>query len=543
MPMNEEDQVRRELEHGQTYLGIELGSTRIKATLIDSGFHTIADGSADWQNQLVDGIWTYSLESVWENLQKCVASLVADVWGRYGVRLSSVGAMGVSAMMHGYMAFNKNEELLVPFRTWRNTITEEAAKQLTDLFCYNIPQRWCIAHLYQAMLNGESHVPQIDYLTTLAGYIHWRLTGKRVIGVGDASGIFPIDSASCNYDAGMTQQFDSLAAEKGYPLRLADILPKVLTAGQSAGRLTQAGAKLLDPTGTLQAGIPFCPPEGDAGTGMVATNSVKQRTGNVSAGTSVFAMVVLEKPLQKVYPEIDLVTTPVGESVAMVHCNNCTGDIDAWVSLFREFAECANIPLNKRQAYDLLYNQALKGDTDCGGMVSFNYFSGEPITGFDEGRPLLARCPDANWSLANFMRAQLYSACATLRLGMDILFSKENVHVDSITGHGGFFKTVNVGQRVMSAALNTPITVLATAGEGGPWGMAVLASFLQKKRDGQTLSEYLDSCVFQNSKKSKVLPDAEDVHGFNRYLQTYKNCLCVEKTAVQQLDKKASDLI
>ncbi|MBW7571868.1 FGGY-family carbohydrate kinase [Caproiciproducens sp. AGMB10547] len=537
MLMNEIDQIRQELECGQTCLGIELGSTRIKATLIDSSFHTIADGNQDWQNQLVDGIWTYSLDSVWENLQKCVASLMEDVWSKYGIRLRNVGAIGISAMMHGYMAFNKSGELLVPFRTWRNTITDEAAKKLTDLFSFNIPQRWCIAHLYQAMLNGEPHVTQIDYLTTLAGYIHWQLTGSRVIGVGDASGIFPIDSSACDYNAGMEQQFNSIAAEKGYPWKLTDILPKVLTAGQDAGKLTQAGANLLDPTGTLRAGIPFCPPEGDAGTGMVATNSIKKRTGNVSAGTSIFAMVVLENALQKVYPEIDLVTTPVGEAVAMVHCNNCTSDIDAWVKLFLEFAAIADVPISKRRAYDLLYNQALKGDTDCGGLVSFNYFSGEPITGFDEGRPLLARFPDADWSLANFMRAQLYSACATLRLGMDILFSKENVHIESITGHGGFFKTQCVGQRIMAAALNTPITLLETAGEGGPWGMAVLAAFLLKKRKDESLSEYLDFCVFQNSEKNTVPPDTEEVRGFNRFLQAYKNCLPVEKEAVLRLSR------
>lgn len=533
--MDEKEQIIRELEGRQTCLGIELGSTRIKATLIDRHFHTIAEGSQDWQNQLVDGMWTYSLESIWKNLQKCFANLMSDVWNRYDRKLVSVGAIGISAMMHGYMVFNKKEELMVPFRTWRNTITDEAAKQLTSLFGYNIPQRWCIAHLYQAMLNGESHVPQIDYLTTLAGYIHWRLTGSRVIGVGDASGMFPIDSSTCNYYAKMTRQFDSLVSEKGYSWRLQDILPTVLTAGQKAGMLTPEGAKLLDPTGTLLSGIPFCPPEGDAGTGMVATDSVKKRTGNISAGTSVFGMVVLEKALKNVYPEIDLVTTPAGESVAMVHCNNCTCDIDAWVALFREFAESAGKPISKHDTYDLLYNQALKGDTNCGGVISFNYLSGEPIAGLDEGRPLLVRRPDANWSLANLMRAQLYSACATLRLGMDILFSKENVRIEGITGHGGFFKTPGVGQRIMSAALNTPVTVLETAGEGGPWGMAVLAAFCLGRGENESLSEYLDSRVFQNSEKNTVLPDAEDVRGFNQFLQVYKNCLSIEKAAVLQL--------
>lgn len=533
--MTEKDRIKSELERGETCLGIELGSTRIKAALIDSTFHVIASGSQDWKNQLADGLWTYSLESIWENLRKCYADLSSDVINKYGVRLVSVGSMGISAMMHGYMVFDKNGKQLVPFRTWRNTTTGKAAKQLTEAFGHNIPERWSIAHLYQAILNAESHVKDIDYLTTLAGYIHWKLTGRKVVGIGDASGIFPIDGSARNYNAEMVQKFNTLVSDKQYPWTLGNIMPKVLSAGESAGELTQAGAKLLDPTGTLKAGIPFCPPEGDAGTGMVATNSIKRRTGNISAGTSVFAMVVLEKALKKVYPEIDIVTTPDGEDVAMVHCNNCTGDIDAWVSLFLEFAASSGMPMEKAKCYDLLYNLALNGDTDCGGMASCNYFSGEPITGFDKGRPLFVRRPDAHWSLANLMRTNLYSACATLRLGMDILFLEENVSVDSITGHGGFFKTQFVGQRVMSTALNKPITVQKTAGEGGPWGMAVLAAFMHKNSAGKTLGEYLDTEVFKGGEKNTVFPDGDDVKGFNTYLEMYKNCLLAEKTAVSHI--------
>jgi len=520
---------------GETYLGIEFGSTRIKAVLIDRAHRPIASGSHVWENKLENGIWTYALDDVWAGLQDCYAKLSNNVLSQYGVRLTTVGAMGVSAMMHGYLAFGADDRPLAEFRTWRNTITGEAAKKLSALFSFNIPQRWSIAHLYQAMLNGEEHVKDIVFLTTLAGYIHWQLTGKKVIGIGDGSGMFPIDSAAKQFDGEMIAAFGAEADGFGMPWTLPGILPQILSAGEPAGTLSESGAKLVDPSGALQPGIPFCPPEGDAGTGMVATNSVKQRTGNVSAGTSVFAMAVLEKPLTKYYPEIDMVTTPSGDPVAMVHCNNCTSDIDAWIRLFGEAAETLGAKFDEPTLYRTLYQTALKGDAACDGMLSFNYLSGESITGFDEGRPLFLRAPDAPFTLANFMRTHLYSACATLRIGMEILSKEEHVTLDAMTGHGGFFKARGAGQTVMAAALDTPVTVMETAGEGGPWGMAILAAYLVNRDGGQSLDAYLSDSVFQSAESVQVSAAAAEVQGFASFLERYRRCLPVERSAVETL--------
>ncbi len=520
---------------GNTFLGIELGSTRIKAVLIDADHTPVASGSYAWENQFVDHIWTYSMDDVWNGLRACYADLKRDVWERYGVTLSRTGAMGISAMMHGYLAFGETGELLVPFRTWRNTMTKEASERLTELFSFNIPQRWSIAHLYQSILNGEAHVPDIRYLTTLAGYIHWKLTGKRVLGVGDASGMFPVDTATRRFDERMLAQFDGLAAAKRYPWRIGNLLPEVLTAGERAGVLTAEGARLLDPSGELLPGVPLCPPEGDAGTGMVATNGVLPRTGNISAGTSVFAMAVLERPLSRVYPEIDLVATPVGDPVAMVHCNNCTSDIDAWIGLMKEAAELFGAQPSPDGLFSALYQKALEGDPDCGGMLVCNYLSGEHITGFAEGRPFVVRGPDSRFSLANLMRAHLYTALGALRIGMDILFRREDVRLDRITGHGGFFKTEGVGQRIVAAALHTPITVLKTAGEGGPWGMALLAAFLVGRRADESLGAYLADGVFRAADGSTAAPDAADEAGFEQFLERYRKGLAIERAAVEAL--------
>ena len=473
----------------KTALGIEFGSTRIKAVLIGPEHTPLAQGDYTWENQLHNGIWTYPLEQVWQGLQSAYAALAADVQQKYGCTLTKVGCIGISAMMHGYLAFDANGELLVPFRTWRNTITGAAAEELTAAFGFNIPQRWSIAHLYQAMLNKEEHLSKLDFFTTLAGYVHWQLTGHKVLGVGDASGMFPIDSTTGGYDAAMLQKFNTMAAAKGYAVDLNALLPEVLPAGADAGTLTEAGARLLDPTGTLGAGIPLCPPEGDAGTGMAATDSVAVRTGNVSAGTSVFAMVVLEKPLAKVHPEIDLVTTPDGRPVAMVHCNTCTSDLDDWVRLLGEMAAAAGATLSRNELYTLFYRKALEGDPDCGGLVNFNCFSGEPVTGLPDGRPLLVRRPDARFTLANFARVQLYACLATLKYGLDILFEEEQVTADHLLGHGGLFKVPVVGQKLLAGALGVPVSVMQTAGEGGPWGMALLAGYRLHRAEGETLEQ------------------------------------------------------
>lgn len=521
------------IEMGQAILGIEFGSTRIKAVLIDADNTPIAQGSHTWENQLKDGLWTYSLDAIWQGLQDCYAYLRADVKEQYGVEIKSLAAIGISAMMHGYMAFSKEKEILVPFRTWRNTNTAEAAAALSELFVYNIPLRWSISHLYQAILNQEKHVGDIDFITTLAGYIHWQLTGERVLGIGDASGMLPIDPCSKNYSAEMVEKFDKLIAPKGFKWKLIDILPEVRVAGENAGFLTEEGASRLDVSGHLKAGIPFCPPEGDAGTGMVATNAVKQRTGNVSAGTSSFSMIVLEKDLSKPYEMIDMVTTPDGSLVAMVHCNNCTSDLNAWVSLFKEYQELLGIPVDMNKVFETLYNHALTGNTDCGGLLSYNYISGEPVTGLAEGRPMFVRSANDTFNLANFMRAHLYGAVGVLKIGNDILFNEEKIKVDRITGHGGLFKTKNVGQRVLAAALNSPISVMKTAGEGGAWGIALLGSYLIHKNEQQSLADFLEEKVFAGENGIEIAPTPEEVTGFKQYIENYKNALPIEEAAVK----------
>lgn len=521
------------IESGKAILGIELGSTRIKAVLIDQENKPIAQGSHTWENQLVDGLWSYSIDAIWSGLQDSYADLRHDVQQQYGVELESLAAIGVSAMMHGYMAFDKNEQILVPFRTWRNTNTGEAAAALSKLFVYNIPLRWSISHLYQAILNGEKHIDQIDFLTTLAGYIHWQLTGRKVLGVGDASGMIPVDPETKNYSAEMVKKFNELIAPKNPAWKLEDILPEVLLAGEKAGSLTPEGAKKLDVSGHLKAGIPFCPPEGDAGTGMVATNAVKQRTGNVSAGTSSFSMIVLEKELSKPYEMIDMVTTPDGSLVAMVHCNNCTSDLNAWVNLFKEYQELLGVPVDMNEVFGKLYNVALTGDADCGGLISYNYISGEPVAGMVDGRPMFLRSASDKFNLANFMRSHLYASVGVLKIGNDILFNEEKVKVDRITGHGGLFKTKGVGQRVLAAALASPISVMETAGEGGAWGIALLGSYLVHHAAGQSLADFLDEQVFAGDEGVQVEPTAEDVAGFNAYIENYKATLPVEAAAVQ----------
>ncbi len=520
---------------GNTALGIELGSTRIKAVLVNEKNEPIASGSHEWENQLVNNIWTYSEEAIWTGIQESYQDMVRDVKEKYGVPVKTIGAIGFSAMMHGYMPFDEEDRLLVPFRTWRNTMTEEASKELTELFQYPIPQRWSIAHLYQAILKKEEHVSRIRFMTTLEGYVHWKLTGKKVLGVGEVAGMFPFDRKTKNYDEKCMDLFDQLTEPYEFPWKIRDILPKCLLAGECAGRLTEEGAKLLDVTGELEAGIPLCPPEGDAGTGMTATNSVAERTGNVSAGTSVFAMVVLEKELKKVHPEIDLVTTPTGSLVAMVHCNNCTSDLNAWVNLFREFAQAFGVKADMNQLFGTLYNKALEGDADCGGLLAYNYFSGEHITGFEEGRPLFVRTPESHFNLANFMRVHLFTALGALKTGMDILLKEEGVKLDKIMGHGGLFKTKGVGQKIMAGAIDTPVSVMETAGEGGAWGIAILASYMKNKKDGQTLEAYLDEEVFAGQKGEEIQPDPEDVKGFDQFMERYAAGLAIERAAVDSL--------
>lgn len=527
--------VKNTIANGKAVLGIEFGSTRIKAVLVDENNMPIASGDHDWENRLENGVWTYTLEDIWTGLQDCYQKMTEDVKEKYGVAVEKLAAIGFSAMMHGYLAFDKEGNLLVPFRTWRNTITQEASEALTKVFNFHVPQRWSIAHLYQAILNGEKHVPQVDFFTTLDGYIHWQLTGEKVLGVGSASGMFPIDSTIKDYDKAMIQKFDELVAPKGFPWKLEHLLPKVLLAGDKAGVLTEEGAKKLDPTGTLQAGCPLCPPEGDAGTGMVATNSVKQRTGNVSAGTSVFAMIVLEKALKRVHEEIDMVTTPSGDAVAMVHCNNCTSDLNAWVNIFKEFAESFGIDVDMNKLFGTLYNKALEGDKDCGGLLAYNYFSGEHITGFEEGRPMFVRTPDSKFSLANFMRANLYTSLGALKVGLDILLKEEEVAIDRITGHGGLFKTKGVGQKILAAAMDATVSVMKTAGEGGAWGIALLASYMVNKDAGEALEDYLQNKVFGGDEGEKMDPDPEDVKGFDEFIKRYRAGFPIERAAVDAL--------
>ncbi len=507
----------------KTCLGIELGSTRIKAVTIDGSFHPVSTGDYTWASRYENGVWTYPLEEVWTGLKAALAKVE---------HREDIAAMGVSAMMHGYLAFDKDWNLLTPFRTWQNTITGQAAAALTELFGFNIPQRWSIAHLYQAILNKEDHVPQIAHLTTLAGYIHHALTGVNAVGIGEASGMFPIDSAALDYDAGMLARFDALAEVQDLPWRLKDLLPKVLVAGQEAGRLTEDGSRLLD--GLLSPGVPFAPAEGDVGTGMTATNAVAPRTGNVSAGTSIFSMVVLERPLQRVYEEIDLVTTPTGAPAAMVHCNNCTNDTNAWVGVLGETARLFGAEPAVDELYQTLYKKSLEGDLDCGGVLVCNYLAGEGVTHIDAGRPLVVRTPETRFTLANFFRAQLYATLSTLKIGMDIL-AEEQVAIDSLTGHGGLFKTPQVGQSYLAAACNAPVTCMETAGEGGPYGMALLCAYLLYKEAGERLEDFLSGKVFAGVSGSTIRPDPACVEGFNTYIQRYKALLEVEKTAVEKL--------
>lgn len=523
------------IKNGNTALGIEFGSTRIKAVLIDAQNQPIASGSHDWENHLKNNIWTYPLEEVWSGLQDCYADLKKEVKEKYGVTITTFGAMGFSAMMHGYLAFDEKDEQLAEFRTWRNTITEQASEELSKVFQFHIPQRWSIAHLYQAILNGEEHVKDVRFFTTLAGYIHWQLTGEKSIGIGDAAGMFPIDSATKDWDVNMIGQFDQLVEAKAFPWKLEELLPKVLVAGDEAGVLTEAGAKLLDTEGDLQAGIPVCPPEGDAGTGMAATNSVAVRTGNVSAGTSVFAMAVLENPLSKPYDEIDMVTTPAGDPVAMVHCNNCTSDLNAWVNLLKECVEAFGVKVDMNTLFGTLYNKALEGDADCGGLLAYNYFSGEHITGFEAGRPMFVRKPESKFNLANFMRVHLSTSLGALKTGMDILTKQEHVELDKMLGHGGLFKTKGVGQRILAAAIDTPVYVMETAGEGGAWGIALLASYMLNKEEGESLTSYLAQKVFGGEEGERMDPVASDVEGFEAFMQNYKKGLVIERAAVESL--------
>ncbi|MBT3193107.1 MAG: ATPase [Verrucomicrobia bacterium] len=522
------------IEDGHGIIGIEMGSTRIKVVLIDEENTPIASGGHDWENTLDDGIWTYSLGEVWEGVQSSFADLQKNVEAQYGVVLKKVRAVGISGMMHGYMVFDAQGKQLVPFRTWRNNMTGQASEELTGLFDYPIPQRWSIAHLYQAILNNEEHVGRIAHATTLAGYVHWMLTGQQVMGIGEASGMFPIDIKTQDYRSELADAFDTQIAGKGIPWKLKAILPRVMSAGELAGELTPEGALLLDPAGNLEAGIPLCPPEGDAGTGMVATNSVEVRTGNVSAGTSVFAMLVLEKELSKAHPEIDLVTTPDGKLVGMAHSNNCTSDYNAWISLFGEVADALGLEVSSTDLYGKLLPLSLKGDPECGGLLSYGYVSGEHLTGFSEGRPLFARSSDSQFTLANFMRSHLFTALCALRTGLDVLMNEEGVEVDEIRGHGGFFKTPGVGERIMAAAMNTPVSILETAGEGGSWGIALLASYMIREDRNASLPEFLEK-VFADNMGEAVKPDPMDVAGFEQYFERYQKGLSVERAAVEFL--------
>lgn len=520
---------------GKTSLGIEFGSTRIKAVLIDDTYTTIAAGDYGWASHLEDGLWSYSQEEIWTGLQAAYAALAEDVENAYGEKLTRVGRIGFSAMMHGYLAFDKNGELLVPFRTWQNTNTSEAHEKLSELFQYNIPERWSIAHLYQAVLNDEKHIGKVDFFTTLAGYVHWKLTGKKVLGVGDASGMFPIDPTTHTYETEFIEKFNAIPEVAAQPWKLADLLPEPLVAGTPAGTLTEEGAKLLDPTGTLQPGITFAPPEGDAGTGMVATNSVRVRTGNVSAGTSIFAMVVLERKLERLHPEVDLVTTPAGDLAGMSHANNFTSDLNAWVGLFGQFAAAIGTPVDAGTLYGTLFRAAIADDVDsnCGGLINYPFRSGEFLAGLPEGRPLFARGPEARMSLGNFMRAQLFSAFSPVKIGMDVMTKDEGVAVDSLVGHGGIFTTPKVAQKILAAAFDTPIKVMSTAAEGGAWGMAVLADYLWHA--DQPLDEFLDARVFADAASTTENPDENDVAGFEEFFDRFRKGLPIEHVAIESI--------
>jgi sugar (pentulose or hexulose) kinase len=524
----------KKMDHQDNVIGIELGSTRIKATLIQPDGTTIASGSHGWENRQVDGVWTYDMTDVWDGIAGCFTDLRRNTKSETGTDLTSCGAIGISAMMHGYIAVDSNGELLVPFRTWRNNITGVAAKELTKAFSYPIPQRWSIAHLYQAILNDEEHLPHLAGIMTLSGYVHMKLTGKNAIGIDDASGMFPIDIASQDFDDTMISTFDDLVASKGYPWKLRDVLPTIVPAGEVAGILTEEGARILDPTNAFQPGIDLCAPEGDAGTGMVATNAIRPRSGNVSAGTSVFAMIVLEKDLARVHEEIDQVMTPDGRLVAMVHSNNCTSDFDAWVALLVEAAQALGAAVDLNDGFARLMPLALKGEADAGGLLSYGYISGEHVTGFDEGRPLFVRYPEASFTLANFLRSHLFGALGALRTGLNILTEEEKVKVEEIRGHGGFFKTPEVGIRVMAAATGAPVSVMETAGEGGAWGMALLAAYMKRQNTNESLADFLER-IFAENKVTTIAPDSADVDGFTRYFERYTAGLPIERAAVDTL--------
>jgi len=521
------------ISSGDISLGVEFGSTRIKAVLSAVGAKVIAKSSYNWENQLIDGIFTYDLEEVWKGLRKCYKDITKYVKQEYDVEITKISSIGFSAMMHGYLVFDKHGDLLVPFRTWRNTITEQSACKLSQHFNFNIPQRWSIAHLYQSILNKESHVNNIDFLTTLAGYVHWKITGEKVIGIGDASGIFPIDENSFDYNKSMMEQFKELADREGFTVSLENIFPKVLLAGQLGGILTKEGALLIDPTGVLQEGTLVCPPEGDAGTGMVATNSITPKTGNVSAGTSIFAMIVLEKKLSKYYSEIDIVTTPVGDPVAMVHCNTCTSDIDAWVKIFYEFARQIDNSVDISDVYKLLYQSALNGKFDCGGLTSVNYFSGEPVVKIKDGAPLFIRKADNEFNLSNYMRTHIYSSFATVKIGLDLLFNDQEIEIKKLLGHGGLFKIEKIAQQMLASALNTPVEVTDTA--SGAWGMAILAEYMAHKDQNQSLEEYLNTKIFVDTKSIVCYPNKEETEGFNIFLERYKKALEIENFAVDMI--------
>lgn len=533
----EQGKIERAILSGRTALGIELGSTKIKAILLAEDFTPVASGSHDWKSSYENGVWTYSLDEVWDGLRDCYRDLAASVKTRYGLTLTKIGSIGFSAMMHGYLAFDRNGRLLTPFRTWQNTMTGAASAELSELFRFNIPQRWSVSHLYQAILNDEDHVKEIRFLTTLAGYVHWQLTGRKVLGIGDASGMFPIDSRTNDYDAGMLRAFEDKISSR-YPWKLKELLPRILLAGEDAGTLTEAGARLLDPSGRLQAGIPVCPPEGDAGTGMVATNSVAAHTGNLSAGTSIFSMVVLERPLANYYPEIDMVTTPTGAPVAMVHCNNCTNDMNAWVQLLGEFAEMMGIPAGLDAIYPKFYQKALEGDPDCGGLLIYNFLAGEPIAGVTSGRPMLVRVPGSRFTLANFCRASLYATLATLKIGMDIL-ANENAAVERLTGHGGLFRHAGTGAKFLAAAVNTPVSTMETAAVGGPYGMALLAAYAMERAGDEPLEDFLAHRVYAGTKITVTRPDAADAAGFRTFLGRFKAGLAAERAAENSLSARA----
>lgn len=528
--MNNAENMRDQINNGEAVLGIELGSTRIKAVLLTSSHETIATGDFEWENRLEGGYWTYSLEDAWKGVRAAYSSLRANVKTKFDTEINNLKAIGFSGMMHGYLPFDQNGKQLAAFRTWRNVTAAEAAEKLRGAFGFNIPDRWSIAHLYQAVIDNEDHIADIDYVTTLAGYIHWRLTGEKVMGVGEASGMFPIDSTTNTYDERMIEVFNSLIEDKKLGWKLQDVLPKVCVAGEEAGKLTEEGVKLLDETGTLRAGIPMCPPEGDAGTGMVATNSVGKRTGNVSAGTSIFGMFVLEKSLSKLYPEIDMVTTPDGSPVAMIHANNCTSDLNAWVGLFKETLETFGCHVNSDELYGTLYRKALEGDEDCGKLMSYCYLSGESITKAPEGRPLFVRSPESNFNLANFMKSHLYSSLCMMQVGMRIL-ENEDIKIDSIYGHGGIFRTKGVAQRFLAAMLNASVSVMETAGEGGPWGMAVLASYMVNREQGETLEHFLSTRVFDSVAAETITPTEEDVKSASLFADNYLKGMDIERAA------------